>query len=48
MMEGLLTLDRGVGFPLGNGELVDAAAYNMYLAHFQGWGVEQSEDLALK
>lgn len=48
MMQGLLSLDRGVGSPLGNAELVDAAAFNLYLAYLQGWGVEQSDEIALK
>ena len=48
MMEGLLTLDRGVGSSLGNSELVDAASFNLYLAYMQGCGVEQSSDDALK
>ncbi|KAL5110589.1 LRP2-binding protein [Taenia crassiceps] len=47
-MQGLLSLDRGVGSPLGNAELVDAAAFNLYLAYLQGWGVEQSDELALR
>ncbi|VDK34566.1 unnamed protein product [Taenia asiatica] len=48
IMQGLLSLDRGVGSPLGNAELVDAAAFNLYLAYLQGWGTEQSDELALR
>uniref|UniRef100_A0A5K3F0R2 LRP2-binding protein n=1 Tax=Mesocestoides corti TaxID=53468 RepID=A0A5K3F0R2_MESCO len=48
MMEGLLSLDRGVGSPKGNAEIVDAAAFNLYLAYLQGWGVKQSDEKALK
>ena len=48
MMQGLLSLDRGIGAPLGNSELVDAAAFNLYLAYMQGCGVEQSSDEALR
>lgn len=48
MMKGLLSLDRSIGYSLGNAEIVDAAAFNLYLAHLQGWGVEQSDEKALK
>lgn len=47
-MKGLLSLDRGIGAPLGNAAIVDAAAFNLFLAHIQGWGVKSSDEKALQ
>lgn len=47
-MEGLLSLDRRIGAPLGNAEIVDAAAYNLFLAYIHGWGVKMSDEKALQ
>lgn len=48
IMEGLLTLDTRPGAPLVNEEIVDAAAYNLFLAYLHGRGVESSDDKALE
>ncbi|VUZ40265.1 unnamed protein product [Hymenolepis diminuta] len=48
IMEGLLSLDRRIGTPLGNAEIVDAAAYNLFLAYIHGWGVKMSDEKALQ
>ncbi|KAL7065181.1 hypothetical protein AAHC03_05378 [Spirometra sp. Aus1] len=48
MMEGLLSLDIGPNSEVGNEEIVNSAAYNLYLAYLHGWGVRQSDETALK
>ncbi|VDL96252.1 unnamed protein product [Schistocephalus solidus] len=48
MMEGLLSLDTGPNSEVGNEEIVNAAAYNLYLAYLHGWGVKQSDEKALE
>ncbi|VDN11179.1 unnamed protein product [Dibothriocephalus latus] len=48
MMEGLLSLDIAPNSEVGNEEIVNAAAYNLYLAYLHGWGVRQSDEKALK
>ncbi|VDN97601.1 unnamed protein product [Rodentolepis nana] len=47
IMEGLLSLDRGIGAPLGNAEIVEAAAYNLFLAYVHGYGAKMSDEKAL-
>ncbi|KAM7537663.1 hypothetical protein Aperf_G00000060568 [Anoplocephala perfoliata] len=48
IMQSLLSLDRGVGAPLGNAVIVDAAAFNLFLAYIQGWGVKYSDEKGLE